>query len=387
MMKHASMISLRMISRPLVEGFRSLQGSPSELWNCYLLKFLQSYSYYSFSLICVMFLSSDFHYSDMQAGTIYGFWGGLVTFWGFIAGYLIDRIGVSCSLKLGCALTLISRVWVFLTINKTALLFNLCFLLPMGNCLGLPVLATGIRRYTHSNNRSFAFAIFYVVMNLAVLCSGLAFDLCTLIYGAPQKAVIMSSPAIEESNVSSQPIIEATTGTETFYNTDETIVWNFSSFRLILLTGIIANIISCFVTLGVREIKVELDGRHESRIDGSKINDKEGIMSSLIFSDTETSQQVISPASPQKKLQKVTSFTPTSSSGLQIICETLRASNFWRLVIVCFSTVSVRMIFRHVEATLPKYLEREFGPSTLKGTVCAKFTRFFLPALCLYLCT
>ena len=36
---------------------------------------------------------------------------------------------------------------------------------------------------------------------------------------------------------------------------------------------------------------------------------------------------------------------------------------------MCFATVSVRMIFRHVEATLPKYLEREFGDQIAKGTV------------------
>eukprot|EP00590_Aulacoseira_subarctica_P007018 CAMPEP_0172421266 /NCGR_PEP_ID=MMETSP1064-20121228/7524_1 /TAXON_ID=202472 /ORGANISM="Aulacoseira subarctica , Strain CCAP 1002/5" /LENGTH=396 /DNA_ID=CAMNT_0013161573 /DNA_START=438 /DNA_END=1628 /DNA_ORIENTATION=+ len=208
-------------------------------------------------------------------------------------------------------------------------------------------------------------------MNLAVLCSGLAFDLCTLIYGAPHRAVIMSSQVVEDLNVSSQPSIEAAASTATFYNADETIVWRFSSFRLLLLTGIIANIIACFVTLGVREIKVELDGRQESKSDESKFNDQEESMSSLIFSGAETTQSVIIPQSPQKKTQKVTSFTPTSSSGLQIFCETLRATNFWRLVIVCFSTVSVRMIFRHVEATLPKYLEREFGPSTPKGTIYA----------------
>jgi dipeptide/tripeptide permease len=81
----------------VADGFRSLQGSPSELWKAYTLKFLDSFSYFAFSLIFTLFLSADFGYTDVQAGTIYGAWGALITIYGLLAGFIIDNLGVATS--------------------------------------------------------------------------------------------------------------------------------------------------------------------------------------------------------------------------------------------------------------------------------------------------
>jgi hypothetical protein len=56
----------------LSSGFSSLSGSPPELYKAYLLKFLDSYSYFSFSIIFTLFLSEDFGFSDLRAGAVYG---------------------------------------------------------------------------------------------------------------------------------------------------------------------------------------------------------------------------------------------------------------------------------------------------------------------------
>ena len=68
------------VLKNVLDGFGSLRGSPSELWRAYTLKFLDSYSYFSLSVVFTLFLSEDFGYSDYEAGTIYGVWGALVTF-------------------------------------------------------------------------------------------------------------------------------------------------------------------------------------------------------------------------------------------------------------------------------------------------------------------
>lgn len=60
-------------------GFSSLKGSPPELYFAFWLHFLDSYSYFSFSIIFTLFLSSDFGFSDVQAGALYGLWGAMVT--------------------------------------------------------------------------------------------------------------------------------------------------------------------------------------------------------------------------------------------------------------------------------------------------------------------
>ena len=72
-----------------VTGLNSLSGSPPELWKAYVLKFLDSYAYFSFSLIFTLFLSDEFGMSDVEAGTYYGVWGALVTVFGLFTGELI----------------------------------------------------------------------------------------------------------------------------------------------------------------------------------------------------------------------------------------------------------------------------------------------------------
>lgn len=124
---------------------------------------LAATGYFSFSLIFTLFLSEDFGYSDVEAGTLYGAWGALVTIYGLVTGYLIDNWGVARSLQVGFLLTLVSRIVIFLTSSRTVLVLMVCGALPFGGCLGIPVLTVGIRRYTNETNRGFAFGLFYVV--------------------------------------------------------------------------------------------------------------------------------------------------------------------------------------------------------------------------------
>lgn len=125
------------------KGFTSLLGSPSELWKAYALKFLDSYSYFSLSIIFTLFLSDDFGYSDVAAGTLYGAWGGMITVYGVLVGWLVDNLGVACSLRIGFALSLVARAWMFWTNSRSILLLNILVILPMANSLGIPVLTTG----------------------------------------------------------------------------------------------------------------------------------------------------------------------------------------------------------------------------------------------------
>ena len=295
------------------DGFRSLQGSPSELWKAYTLKFLDSYSYFSFSLIFTLFLSTDFGFSDVEAGTIYGAWGALITIYGLLAGFIIDNLGVASSLRVGFFLSLLARVFIFYTTSRMVLLFNVCVLLPMGNCLGIPVLTTGIRRYTNEENRGFAFGLFYVIMNVAALLSGPVVDACTIIYDE------------EKDDGAGRALVEE-------YS------WTLSGYRLVILSGIIANIVAVIVTCSVREIKIQASvSQHDDESQASTTN--------------------------------VSEFKPLRGNAWSILKETFESKRFWRFLVVCLITLNVRMIFRHLDATFPKYMVREFGERVPKGTI------------------
>jgi hypothetical protein len=163
---------LETLQHNLLHGFTSLQGSPPELYVAFVLKFLDSYSYFSFSITFTLFLSNDFGLDDVTAGTLYGAWGALITIYGVLTGFVVDNLGVARSLRLGFVLSLLARIGIFMTTSKPMLYLHLCGTLPLANCLGIPVLTTGIRRYTNDSNRGFAFGLFYVIMNVAALISG-----------------------------------------------------------------------------------------------------------------------------------------------------------------------------------------------------------------------
>ena len=100
--------------------------------------------------------------SDVQAGTIYGAWGALITIFGLFTGTIIDNLGVAKCLRIGFVLSFLSRIVIFTTTSKTVLLCCLLVSLPFGNCLGIPVLTIGLRRYTNDANRGLHLDYFIV---------------------------------------------------------------------------------------------------------------------------------------------------------------------------------------------------------------------------------
>lgn len=304
-------LSFSQLMTKVCQGFQSLRGAPSELYKAYALKFLDSYAYFSFSIIFTLFLSHDFGFSDIQAGTIYGLWGALVTLYGLLVGTLVDNLGVAKSLQLGFALSLLARACIVITTSKTMLLVHICLTLPLGNCLGIPVLTTGIRRYTNESARGFAFGLFYVIMNVAALLSGPIVDLLTIHFKG----------ADEEQAANNQDL--PSTSRE----------WTLTSYRAIIMTGIFANVIACGIAFSMREIKVEA-----------------------------------APAIPNSP-GRVAAFAPLRGTFRQILTETFTSPSFRRFLLVCLITLNVRMIFRHLDATLPKYMMREFGEDVPKGTI------------------
>jgi POT family proton-dependent oligopeptide transporter len=231
-----------------------------------------------------------------------------------------------------------ARVCIFWTASSTILLLHICVTLPLGNCLGIPVLTTGIRRYTKEAARGFAFGLFYVIMNIAALLSGPIVDLLTIRYKGP--------PRDDEDEGSPGDIVA-------------TKDWSLTSYRAIILTGILANLVACIIAFTVREIKVHEDDDDDDDEQEQQL-DETTELSSL---DSPSLSSV--PNSPGR----VAAFSPKRGTFAQILRETCTSPSFLRFLVVCLITLNVRMIFRHLDATLPKYMLREFGADVAKGTI------------------
>lgn len=86
------------------EGIESLIQSPRDLWLVFVLKVLDSFNYFSLSRVLTLYLTEEFGIGDVQAGTVYGAWGTLLTAYGLLLGSAIDWMGVKQSLILCFAL-------------------------------------------------------------------------------------------------------------------------------------------------------------------------------------------------------------------------------------------------------------------------------------------
>ena len=160
------------VRRPL----RLLNTAPRELWLVYVLKALDSYGYFALSEVFTMLLSNEFGLSDVRAGAYYGLWGMAITLYGVLTGTLIDAMGVRASLVASYALQTVSRIVLVGTRSTPLALSMIFFVQPLASSWGAPVLTIAIKRLVRDADRTVSFGLFYAMMNVAALLSGLAID-------------------------------------------------------------------------------------------------------------------------------------------------------------------------------------------------------------------
>lgn len=226
------------------------------------------------------------------------------TVFGFVCGWVIDYLGVRVSLMVGGIVGALSRFILALTPSHRTAHFMLYTALPFSECLGIPIMTIGIKRYTNARNRTFAFSIFYSMMNVAALIVGPVVDWTR---SSASEGVVVDLHSVG---------FEAT--------------FELSALRVIVLTSAVATAAMLLgVAAGIREIDVDDSGN-------------------------------------------ITEFEPNrSESPYEQTMAVLREPAFWRLTVFTFLIVGVRLVFRHLDATLPKYLVRQFGPMAPFGEIYA----------------
>jgi MFS family permease len=157
--------------------FGVLKSAQRELWLTFLIKFLIYTAYSVTNKTMVLWLSRDLGFSDQAAGALVGWvWAPAMTVFTLLAGSLTDAIGLRRTFFLGVAICTFARsVMVVTTIPSLALV---CGVLPLavGEALGTPVLLAATRIYSTTRQRSIAFSIIYMVMNIGYVAAGWIFD-------------------------------------------------------------------------------------------------------------------------------------------------------------------------------------------------------------------
>jgi len=161
------------IAAKVDRGPGKLLYAPRDLFLVYSVKLAECSAYYGFAFIYVSYISEEFGLDDEQAGNLYAAYGLMSTVFGISMGFLIDRMGVRRSMMFGCMMSFCARLACTFTTSTWWMCFISVTLFPLGAAFGVPVLALGVRRYTHQDNRGFAFSVFYAVLCLATLCGSL----------------------------------------------------------------------------------------------------------------------------------------------------------------------------------------------------------------------
>jgi MFS family permease len=157
--------------------FTVLKGAQRELWLTFLIKFLIYTAYSVTNKTMVLWLSKDLGFSDQAAGALVGWvWAPAMTVFTLLAGSLTDAIGLRRTFFLGVAICTVARTVMVTTTNAPLVL--VCGVLPLavGEALGTPVLLAATRCYSTVQQRSMAFSIIYMVMNVGYLAAGYLFD-------------------------------------------------------------------------------------------------------------------------------------------------------------------------------------------------------------------
>jgi MFS family permease len=125
----------------------------------------------------VLWLSKDLGFSDQAATGLVGWvWAPAMTVFTLLAGSVTDAIGLRRTFFLGVAICTIARS--VMVVSTTPWLALSCGVLPLavGEALGTPVLLAATRRYSTVAQRSIAFSLIYMVMNVAYIAAGWIFD-------------------------------------------------------------------------------------------------------------------------------------------------------------------------------------------------------------------
>lgn len=155
----------------LTADLRSLAGAPRELWILYLMKFLESVAYFTVYSLLVIFLSDDHGFSDQAAGGVAGTWTTAISLVVFFAGFIADAMGVRKALLIAALSTALGRGLLAFSGDQVGI-FTALALSVWGIASMKPTMNAAVRAYTTPATVSFAFSLYYVVMNLGSLSQG-----------------------------------------------------------------------------------------------------------------------------------------------------------------------------------------------------------------------
>jgi len=168
--------------KELGETFRAFFKAPKALWGINVPYVLEGLVYFGILTILGKYSSENVELTDAQAGLVYSFLTGGITFAMLLLGGVSDKIGVRKSLIISFALFVLARFLIALSGSiglSNGLWSPMFFTLIAGIVLIVvaygfyqPAAYAGVKRYTTTQTAAMGYAAIYGFMNLGAFFSG-----------------------------------------------------------------------------------------------------------------------------------------------------------------------------------------------------------------------
>ena len=285
-------------------GLQSLLGCPREIWVAYMMKVLEGLCYFSTVLVLMIFLIEDMGLSEVQAGWVYGLWSASMSLFMLFVGFVADSFGIKKALLIGLVVALIGRVGVTFSTDPI-IVYPALFFLSIGFAYLIPLLAAAVKHFSTRKAQKYAFAWYYVVMNVGAMVAGLALD--------PVRAAF------------TEPTEFSVAG----------LVLTIRPTQIVFLVAVVATLFS--MVLALFAIRSE-------------------IPESAFAKDDEPEAK--KPEEEKRSEPKSEAGKPERKGVLTIMKEVGRDRLFWIFIIFMFLLVMVKMIFQYNHSLYPVYMDR-----------------------------
>ena len=168
--------------KELGETFVAFVKAPKALWGINVPYIIEGLVYFGILTILGKFCSENVALTDPQAGWVYSYVTGGITFAMLILGGVSDKLGVRVSLILAFGVMFIGRALVGLSGSIPLgsglgspmffVMFGGLTLMVLGYGLYQPASYAGVKRYTNPKTAAMGYAVIYGLMNLGAFFSG-----------------------------------------------------------------------------------------------------------------------------------------------------------------------------------------------------------------------
>ena len=340
-----------------LRAYRFVSAMQRPLRVLYACLVLTNYAYFISVAVLVQTLTSNARFSDVQAGMVYSAYGLLVSIYGVLMGFIVDHVGVFACIVVGATSGACGRAmlaWVFARGDPTRepldlalALIMLATLVPASDALIGQVIGLGIKRYTgrkldatasfddvqleetSGSKRSTEYALSYALGNVAAMLAFSTIALLNTIYPTHEPSV--NQGALIAAFI---PLVAAVA-----------VGWygrRIDTYNVNLTLAYRANQAAAEETL--------------QRIDelSDDADDRFGVLPRAVRA---------SATGPCRRCRECIRCIPRPF--VRWIRTLFTSSNaiLLRYVVMVLLLVPVKTLFRHMDATLPKYTQREFDPN------------------------